>query len=407
MSPQSTATAASLPFDADHTHASIRVNSRLSIERRIRILFLIDQLSALGGGERALAQIVRNLPARFHCKVVTLRGNVHPNIEKLLPVPVQIVPLKRTYTPGAIYRALQLRHIIRTAQIDIVHTFFETADLWGGLVAKLSGAKAIISSRRDMGLLRSLKHRLAYPLASPMYDRVLTVSDAVRGFVIHDDRMLPDRVKTLYTGVAPFPEVTEDQLLGIRARLGIPSSAPVVAKVANILPWKGHIEFLRCAARVHADHPDAHFVVAGAHTDATLYASLLNQRKALGMDDYFHFLGDCSSVAPLYRLASVVCLLSQTEGLPNVLLEAMSAGKPVVATRAGGTPEVVVDGETGFLVDVGDIEAAASKVSVLLGSRVLASKMSWAAADRAEKVFSLTGMIAQLEGVYDSALHGK
>ncbi len=407
MSAQATVTATALSFDADGPHAFGLPQPRPSVEKQIRILFLIDQLSALGGGERAMMQIVRHLPARFQCRVVTLRDNVHPDVERLLPVPVEVIPLMRTYNPRAVYCALQLGRIIRDGQIDIVHTFFETADLWGGLVAKLFGARVLISSRRDMGLLRSIKHRLAYPYAGRMCDRVLTVSDAVRDFVIRQDRMLPSRVTTLYTGVAPLPEVTDDQVFQLRMRLNIPPAAPVVVKVANILPWKGHPEFLQCAALVHAVHPDAHFLVAGACANSKLFFSLISRRKALGIDHCFHFLGDCSSIAPLYRLASVVCLLSRTEGLPNVLLEAMSTSRPVVATRAGGTAEVVVDGETGFLVEVGDAKEAANKVSALLGSETLASKMSRAAFHRVEEMFSLTRMIAQLEGVYDSTLRGK
>jgi glycosyltransferase involved in cell wall biosynthesis len=129
-------------------------------------------------------------------------------------------------------------------------------------------------------------------------------------------------------------------------------------------------------------------------------------RYMLGLDDCFHYLGDVISTAPLYQLASVICLLSHTEGLPNVVLEAMSAGRPVVATNVGGTGELVVDGDTGFLVDAGDVKMAANRICALLVSDRLAGEMSTAALRRVKQHFSLHRMITQLEGVYESALRG-
>lgn len=377
-----------------------------STPKQVHVLFLIDQLSALGGGERAMMQMVRSLSPRYRCSVATFRGNLHPDVYRLLQIPVKVIALSRTYTPHAMSSAFELRSFIRDEEVDIVHTFFETADIWGGLVAKLSGTKVLISSRRDMGHLRSAKHRLAYRLAGRMCDRVLTVSDAVRSLVVRKDRLDPSRVITLYTGVAPVTKASEEMNLELRRSMDLPLGAPIVLKVANILSWKGHTEFLQAAALVYAAHPDAHFVVAGAPSDSALFSRLMQLRYMLGLDDCFHYLGDVISTAPLYQLASVICLLSHTEGLPNVVLEAMSAGRPVVATNVGGTGELVVDGDTGFLVDAGDVKMAANRICALLVSDRLAGEMSTAALRRVKQHFSLHRMITQLEGVYESALRG-
>ena len=280
-----------------------------STPKQVHVLFLIDQLSALGGGERAMMQMVRSLSPRYRCSVATFRGNLHPDVYRLLQIPVKVIALSRTYTPHAMSSAFELRSFIRDEEVDIVHTFFETADIWGGLVAKLSGTKVLISSRRDMGHLRSAKHRLAYRLAGRMCDRVLTVSDAVRSLVVRKDRLDPSRVITLYTGVAPVTKASEEMNLELRRSMDLPLGAPIVLKVANILSWKGHTEFLQAAALVYAAHPDAHFVVAGAPSDSALFSRLMQLRYMLGLDDCFHYLGDVISTAPLYQLASVICLL--------------------------------------------------------------------------------------------------
>ena len=174
--------------------------------------------------------------------------------------------------------------------------------------------------------------------------------------------------------------------------------------VANILPWKGHSDFLHAAALVYRRNPETHFVVAGAPSDAKLFAGLLSLRESLGLCHCFHFLGEVDFVQSLYSEASVFCLLSQTEGLPNVVLEAMAAGVPVVATDTGGTREVVLNGRTGFFTEVGRPDEAAEHIAWLLLSPELARQMSVSARNRVESIFSIDEMITTLEGIYDSSL---
>jgi glycosyltransferase involved in cell wall biosynthesis len=381
--------------------------ARKTQSSHIHVLFLIDQLTALGGGERALMQIVRELSPRFRCSVITFRANLHPDTEKLLPIPIKVMALTKTFNSQAVLRALELRRFIRSQNVDIVHTFFETADLWGGAVAKLSGARVLISSRRDMGLLSSAKHRIAYRVMGGMYSRVLTVSNAVRDLVIRKDGLNEERVYTLYTGVRRTQPVDQESLLGIRDQMQIPLFAPIILKVAHLLPWKGHTDFLETASLVRKNFPNAHFVVAGSPSDPSYAVELLRLRHSLGLESCVHYLGAVTSVGPLYQAASIVCLLSRTEGFPNVVLEAMSAGRPVVATNTGGTGEAVQDGETGFLVAVGDTKAATDRICRLLGSPQLAKEMSVAAVRRVEQYFTVERMIENLEGIYDATLRGR
>jgi glycosyltransferase involved in cell wall biosynthesis len=371
--------------------------------RTINVLYVVDQLSALGGGERAMIRIIQAHSPRFQCRVLTFRENIHPEVRNRVSVPIHVIPLSRCYSIKGLIAARSLRKFIRSERIDIVHTFFETSDLFAGLVAKLAGVKVLISSRRDMGLLRSRKHQVAYRLVGRLCSRILTVSEAVRRQVLTDDGLAPKQVTTLYTGIHlhKHPVALEPD---IRSRIGIPVGVPVVLNVANILPWKGHLDFLRAAVLVHQDVPEAHFVVAGAPNDAAFFAALLSLRESLGLQQCFHFLGEVDFVNSLYRTASVFCLLSETEGLPNVVLEAMEAGVPVVATNTGGTGEVVVDGETGFLTEVGRPAEAAQHIYRLLLSPDLARKMSGAARNRVESIFSVERMMSTLEGIYESSL---
>jgi|SRR5579872_450533 len=372
--------------------------------RNVRVLFVIDQLSVLGGGERAMIHMIRGLSKRFECSVVTFRKNVHPLASELLDVPVEVIPLRHTCSPHGLSAAMELRKTIRQNSVDIVHTFFETADLFGGIVAKLSGARVLISSRRDMGLLRLSKHRLAYRFVGRMCNRVITVSDAVRNQVIQRDRLNAERVITLHTGVRSHERVSNDELNVIRKRLGIPRGAPVVLTVANILRWKGHQDFLEAASIVRRRFPKAHYVVCGAHNDAELFQKLQSRRAVLGMDECFHYVGEMRPVGPFYQMASVFCLLSQTEGLPNVVLEAMAAGTPLVATRVGGTPELVAHGKTGFLVERGVPQEAAQRICELLTWPQRAQLLAESARSLVVDTFSMEKAIQSLEKIYDSSL---
>ena len=150
------------------------------------VLFIIDELCEIGGAERVLLQTVRLLRQRnYNCSVITFK--IQPNLEETQQIdfPLYVFPLGRTYNWNALRVALQIRRIIREQKVSIVHTFFETSDIWGSIVAKLSGVPVLISSRRDMGILRSRKHFMAYKFTGLLYDAVLTVAPQVRDYCIN------------------------------------------------------------------------------------------------------------------------------------------------------------------------------------------------------------------------------
>lgn len=373
-------------------------------QQAINVLYVIDQLSALGGGERAMIRMIRAHSPRFNSHVLTFREDVHPEAKQQLAVPIHVIPLIQTHSINGLRAALSIRALILSERIHIVHTFFETSDLFAGVVAKLTGVKVLISSRRDMGILRSRKHQIAYRVVGRLCSKVLTVSEAVRKQVLGKDRLNPKKVTTLYTGIQFQHPQSIISNADIRQRIGIPAGVPIVLSVAHILPWKGHGDLLRVAARVHKQFPEARFVVAGSAHDRALFNELLSLRESLGLRDHVLFLGEVDFVNSLYRAASVFCLLSESEGLPNVVLEAMAAGVPVVATNTGGTAEVVVDGETGYLTEVGCPEEAAERVDRLLRSPELTRKMSMVARTRVESLFSIERMMSTLEGIYESTV---
>ena len=368
------------------------------------ILFLVDQLSELGGGERALFDLARALKREGHrIFVVTFKGDPDPAAFALFDS-ITFMPLTSCFSPGGLRTAFQLRRFIRREHIGIVQTYFESSDIFGALVARLSGVSCVLSSRRDMGILRSRKHRVAYRLMRRAYSAVLAVSDQVRQHHIYTDRLREQRVHTIYNGVSLDRFRRAADRGALRQLFHLPADAPLVATITNINPWKGVDVFLQAAARVHLACPKACFVIAGAWTDRALAESLQEQARLLGIERCTFFLGHVADAPGLLLTSDIFALLSRSEGLPNVVLEAMAASLPVVASAVGGSPEVVRDQVTGFLVENEDANAAAAHILRLLSDSSLRERMGTAGRRRVEAEFSLDHMVRKHLELYNRLL---
>lgn len=369
------------------------------------VLYLIDQLTQMGGAERALLKMVAHLPSeKMRTSVITFRDNVHPLAKVALGDSLHILPLKRTFDGNAFRAAWWLRNFIRREKVDIVQTFFETSDIWGGAIAKISGVRALVSGRRDMSIRRSLKHRIAYRFLRNLYNRVVAVSDAVRVQAIQHEKLNPKKVITLHSGVsqAPLPSINSSHDLLDEHK--IPYGASIVITVANVLPWKGHELFLQTCVLLHTEFPNAHFVIAGAFTDKQLLERLRHEVERHNFSERFHFLGSVDDVAGLLRQASVFCLLSDSEGFPNAVVEAMAAGLPVVATNVGGTGEAVQEGQTGFLVPPGNPALVADRVAQLLRSPELCEQFGRAGKTRFQENFTIEEMMRKWIKLYEDLM---
>jgi glycosyltransferase involved in cell wall biosynthesis len=186
-----------------------------------------------------------------------------------------------------------------------------------------------------------------------------------------------------------------------RRSRSIPEHVPLIGTVANLNPVKGVDVFVRCAAMLSRQAPEARFVVAGA---GPLEEELARLRNELGLDDRLIFAGSLEDVRPLLASLDVFMLLSRSEGMSNALLEAMATAKPIVATRVGGNAEAIGEGEAGFLVPSENPEAAANAALRLIRDGRLAGRLGLAARRRAELSFSLQRMVERTQNLYTGLL---
>ena len=393
------------PAKSSTSSASESSSYERAVEVKARpphVLFLIDHLMALGGGESNLLKVAELMPPELvRCSIATFR--IKPEIRQGISVPVYIFPWKRFFHLDAWKAVIALRKLIRAEKVDIVQTYFETSNLWGGLVAKLSGA-LLLSSRRDMGILRKAGHALAYRLVNRLSDRVLAVSEEVRKFCVDAEQINPDKVSVVYNGVDLKQIAAEDSGANPFASADWAKSPHIVACVANIRKVKGIDVLIRTAQRVCREFPDAVFVIAGSLYERAYSDEIQGMIRSLNLERSVKLLGFVENPIPLLKMSSAFCLLSRSEGFSNALLEAMACGVPSVVTRVGGNPEAIADEENGFLVSVEDDSAAAEKLLALLRDPAQAAKIGENGRISVQTRFTADVMIHRLIAIYRDLL---
>jgi glycosyltransferase involved in cell wall biosynthesis len=364
------------------------------------VLFVIDALLGWGGAEGALLRITRGLVASgIRCSVITFSAGPY-KVMRAFPCPVHHISIRFRYGLGALSAVRRIHRYIRDEGVDILHTFFAASDLLGGIAGVLGGCKVMISSRRDMGILRKPGQDLSYRVANRFFDQIQAVSERVRAFVIQHDRVDPAKVVTVYNGVdladwTPAGSAPEPQNIG---------PAPRIVSVGHMRTVKGYDVLVRAAALVIKSFPSAQFIILGDENEPNLLSKLNGLASSLGIKENMRFLGLTNNVAEVVRHCQVYCLLSRSEGMSNALIEAMAAGLPPVVTSVGGNPEVVEHGRSGFLVDSEDHEGAARAILDLLGNPELRIEMGRRAQSVVEQRFSSEHMITTMLNNYQTLL---
>jgi len=339
-----------------------------------KILYLLD---AFWGGERAggtegqflqlLEQLDRN---RFEPHVALFRATPFVHEVGAVAATVSVLNITHLRHPATAVTLLRLASHIRKARFRLAHVFLADASLAAPLFCRLGGAQ-VIASRRDLGFLHTPAHQMALRVSNRFVNRIITNSQAVKQAVHGRERYPLDRIEVVYNGHDPRRFDTAPQR-DFRERLNIGQTDPIVGMVANLNSWKRHDDLLRAFAIVQRRHPRAHLVLIGS---GPLHASLKDTACALGVEPAVRFLGGVADVIPLVRHFTVAVLCSDSEGFSNAVLEYMGCGKPTVCTRVGGNPEIVIDGETGFLIDPRDIGSLADRIGRLVESPSLCESM--------------------------------
>jgi glycosyltransferase involved in cell wall biosynthesis len=363
------------------------------------VLLVLDQFpKTLGGGERIVLKIAALLP-QYGYRASILTFAVHPESAALKspPCPVYLLPLQRTYDLQAFRAALEYRQFLTQQNIQIVQTFFESSDLWAGFVTRTSSRAKLVWSRRDMGILRTGKHHLAYRLMASAPHAVFAVSEQVRRHCIEIDRIDPARVLTIYNGLdladwdtAPRPAKTPGKV--------------IVTTVGNIRRVKGHDVLIKAAPAIVQHFPDVSFSIAGDVLEPDYFLELQSLVRNLGLSDRFHFVGGVTNLREHLALSDIFVLPSRSEGFSNAIVEAMAASLPVIATNVGGNADAVEDGVSGSIVPCDDPEALSAAILQLISNPSQAKAMGEAGRNLVIKKFTTEAMMNKIAACYQNLL---
>jgi glycosyltransferase involved in cell wall biosynthesis len=240
-----------------------------------------------------------------------------------------------------------------------------------------------------------------------MFDQVQAVSEAVRQYTLREERLNADKVVTIPNGIECDVAPNLDAVRELRESLRLESAYPVILTVSHVRRIKGIDVLLQAMAQVKRSYPQALLLIAGATNEPEYLSELQALVETLGLTLNVRFLGKSNRVRELLQLCHLFCLLSRSEGMSNALLEAMASGVPCVATAVGGTPEVIDDGHTGYLVPSEDPVAAAGRILRLLENPEAATRMGEAARVVVKHRFSAQRMIDDLVQSYEGLLDAR
>jgi glycosyltransferase involved in cell wall biosynthesis len=394
-----------------------------------RVLFF-DHTAAMGGGEIALLNLIRNLDSKKLEAVVLLgaegpladRFRAEEEIETyVLPLDERVATIKKdTLNIAAV---LQISNVLRTLKyvfrvlkfikvhkITLIHANSLKADIIGGIAGRLACRPVVwhVRDRIENDYLPKATVRIFRILCRWIPDYIIANSAATLKTLQLDGSTgaasipsgvdLSSHVGVVHDGTSVIESISQFPRTSNQFRIGL---------IGRISPWKGQHVFLEAAAKVREQFPQALFVVIGAPLfGENAYEQQIRQLSTkLRLDDAVVFTGFCTNVKEaIAGLDLVVHASTVGEPFGQVIIEGMAAGKPVIATNGGGVPEIVENGKTGILVPMGDVEAMAHAVCRILSDPVLANELGARAKERIEKDFTIQQTARKVEDVYQQIL---
>jgi len=379
----------------------------------------VDHAVDFGGAEHSLIELISRLdrtsftPLILHTEGAKwLQSDRIAGVEKIAAFsPHPFLEQKRDEVSAGLLRligntstalqlSLKLRRALRRYGAQLVHTNSLKTHFIGGLAARL-GRLPLIWHVRDL-LAENEGYHLLRRAVRLLRPHIIAISEAVA----EQFAGLPAEVTVIPNGIpldkfCPGPPSSR-----LRSELGLTADDRVLLIVSRLTPWKGHMTLLEAVARLADRWPRLKMVVVGevAFWEAD-YEQQLKQRAAeLGLTERVLWTGFRSDVPELLRLCDIFVLPSVGEPFGRVIIEAMATGRPVVATKSGGVPEVVVDGQTGLLVPPEDAQCLGGAIQTLLADSQRGQQMGAQGLTRAHQLFSADRVAQQAQELYQRIL---
>ncbi len=373
----------------------------------LRVLIAIGS-TEIGGTERQILEICRGLPRdRFDISVVTTgdEGPLRDALERT-GTAVHSLGIRRDILGETrLQRALRFvrsvprfRALLRRIRPQIVHAFLPEMSIVSAAARWPRRRPPLVVSKRSL-VRWSARDPVYFPLArwcNRQADVLLANSEAVALEAVEKEGADRSKLRVVLNGVdvSRFTPVPPDGSLA--RELGLPGDVSVIGMVANLNEYKGHADLLEAVAllRCQGRRFTLLFVGGDGNTSEAVRA------RAAALDVPVFWAGRRDDVERFLSLMDIAVSASHEEGFSNSILEAMACGRPLVATAVGGSPEQIVDGQSGRLVPPRDPASLAGALDALLGDPVLRRELGRAARQAAEQKFSLSRLLREIEGLY-------
>lgn len=374
---------------------------------QINVLYIIWSLG-LGGAERVVINLAKGLDkTKFNPMVCCLndKGEFAVELEER-GIPV-IALNKRLGIDIAVIG--KLISVIKERNIQIVHTHLWGANFWGRIAAKMAGVPVIIATEHNVDTWKSWFNFALDRWLSRSTDKIIAVSNKVKEFY-QSKGINPKKIAVIYNGVdiAKGEERrakidSRSSILDYRKEFNIKNDETMLAIIGRLVEQKGHRYLFEALNMLNGKYKVRLLVVG----NGPLLQELQQRAMSYDLSAKIIFTGLRKDVPDLLKITDILVLPSLREGLPMVALEAMAVGKPIIATNVGGTPEVVLDGQTGILVPPGNPTALADAIDRLIENRNLTKKLGENGSSRVKELFSVEKMTRETEQVYHQLLKEK
>ena len=367
----------------------------LRSDHKVNLLYLIWSLE-MGGAEQVVMNLARGMDRTIFKPMVCClnwKGRMAGELERE-GIPVFVLGKRPGFDPVALFR---LAWLLRRERIHILHCHLWTASFWGRLATWLRKVPLVVITEHNLDTWRNRARLMSDRFLARRTDCMIFVSAKVRTFYQNYLDLPKEKYRLIYNGVDITGLDGNRDGNETREKLGIPVKRRVIGVVGRLENRKGHRFFMDSVRSLAVRESRALGLIVG---EGKARGDLESYRDALGLHDQIQFLGFCPDLGEALSVMDIFVMPSRMEGFPLAILEAMAAGKPVVATSVGGNDEAVQHGVTGLIVPYDDVQAMVQAILTLLQDDELRVKMGEAGQKRVREQFSLEAMVRDTQEVY-------
>lgn len=370
--------------------------------KKIKILYLQPTLGLGGGAEELRWTILKYInKEKYDIRLCCLveKGEIGQEIENL---GFRVDVIGTSQRLSNILSFFLIWNYLKRNKFDLIQTCLPAPNLYGRLAALFARVPHIISEEHSYYERYNPRFGFLFRLIDRMLarytDKIISCSDIVKQRLAKEEKIPEDKFLTIHNGIDVKKFMIDCLKKQARVKLGLDPDAPIIGCIGSFAPRKGHIYLLQAMQAVLDAYPETKLLLLGGGPSKKEMEDFVRQR---GLGDSVHFLGRRRDIPLILKALDILVSPSIKEALAINLIEAMYTGLPCVATNIGGTPELVIDGQTGILVTPANPEALARAIKELIDKPDLAKKYGEAGRKRVLEGFTMDRYIEKLENLYD------